>query len=143
MRTERLWTRPRNSIINGLENRYGILRFKMILRLNMVLRFTYTGYDDAIYSMQRLPGRFDSQNRSFLDRHIAYVLRNPLFKLQAKEICRGHLLISCPSPFFSRGLDTPTLATGKKRTIPTAVHTKKVVSAPSRNLQPTDKYIPT
>lgn len=51
----------------------------------MVLRFTYTGYDDTTYAMQRLPGRFDFRNRSFLDRHIAYVLRNPLLKLQAKE----------------------------------------------------------
>lgn len=114
MRTERLWTRPRNSIINGLENRYGILRFKIILRLNMVLRFTYTGHDDATYSMQRLPGRFDSQNRSFLDRHIAYVLRNPLFKLQAKEMCRSLPTYFLPLPIFSTWLGDSSSRDGEK-----------------------------
>ena len=113
MCTERDWTRSRNSIINGLENRYGILTFRLILRLSMVLRFTYTGYDDTTYSMQRLPGRFDSRNRSFRDRHIAYVLRNPLLKLQAKEMRRSLPTYFLPLPILFTWLGDSTLATGK------------------------------
>ena len=80
MRTERDWTRPTNSVINGLENRCGILTFRIIPRLNMVFHFTYTGHDDT-YAMQRLPGRFGSQNCSFL----AFVIFQMFFKISCEN----------------------------------------------------------